>query len=149
MSLGRKHFTLRSAQLPLQITVSLLLCLSPALCQQPAGDGGAPKYDQKTESKAKGVVDEIKTLTLGSRKDFIQLIIKNGDDKFPAYVCPKPFQDEMGITFSKGDEISLTGSKVKQQDSDVYLVRELVRGTDTLVFRDSKGNPVWDWRTGK
>jgi hypothetical protein len=63
--------------------------------------------------------------------------------------CPKPFQEEMGISFSKGDEIAVTGSKVKQDTSDVILARELVKGTDTLMFRDDKGNPVWDSRTGK
>jgi len=147
MSLGRKHAKLR--KLSFEIPAFLFLSLLPAFCQQPGRDGGAPKYDQKTESKAKGVVDEIKTFTLGSRKDFIQLIVKDGDEKFQAYVCPKPFEDEMGISFNKGDEITLTGSKIKQQDVEVVLVRELVKGTDTFVFRDSKGNPVWDWRTGK
>jgi hypothetical protein len=55
----------------------------------------------------------------------------------------------MGISFSKGDEIAVTGSKVKQEASDVILARELVKGADTLLFRDSKGHPVWDSRTGK
>jgi hypothetical protein len=146
MSLSRKHHNLRAILLS---EIVFLFCMPPGFSQHAPVDGGAPKYDQKTESKAKGVVDEIKTLTLGSRKDFIQLIVKNGDEKFQAYVCPKPFEDEMGITFTKGDEISLTGSKVKELDADVILVRELVKGTDTLIFRDAKGNPVWDWRTGK
>jgi hypothetical protein len=43
----------------------------------------------------------------------------------------------------------VTGSKVKQDASDIILVRELIKGTDTLMFRDDKGNPVWDPRTGK
>ena len=55
----------------------------------------------------------------------------------------------MGISFSKGDEIAVTGSKVKQEAGDVILARELVRGTDTLVLRDDKGAPVWNLRTGK
>jgi len=79
----------------------------------------------------------------------VQLVVKSGDEKLPVYVCPKPFQDEMGITFAKGDEIAVTGSKVKQEAVDVILARELVRGSDTLMFRDDKGNAVWDWRTGK
>jgi hypothetical protein len=77
------------------------------------------------------------------------LIIKSGDDRVHIYVCPKPFQEEMGISFSKGDEIAVRGSKVKQETADVILARELVRGSDTLLFRDDKGKPVWDWRTSK
>ena len=132
------------------IPLFLLLCLTLGLSQkaQP-DDGGLPKYDLHTETKTKGVVDEVKLLPLGARKDFTELIIKSGDDKVHIYVCPKPFQEEMGISFSKGDEIAVTGSKVKRETSDVILARELVKGTDTLLFRDDKGKPVWDWRTGK
>ena len=132
------------------ISLFLLLCAIPGLSQKAqTGDRGLPKYDLQTEMKTKGTVDEINVLTWGTRKDFTELIIKSGDDKLHIYVCPKPFQEEMGISFAKGDEIAVTGSKVKQETADVILARELVKGTDTLLFRDGKGNPAWDWRTGK
>ena len=133
-----------------RLPLFLVLCLSPALSQRAQPDDGTlPKYDLHTETKTKGVVDEVKLLPLGTRKDFTELIIKSGDDKVHIYVCPKPFQEEIGISFSKGDEIAVTGSKVKQETLDVILARELVKGTDTLLFREDKGKPVWDWRTGK
>ena len=132
------------------IPLFLLLFVTPGLSQKAQQvDDSLPKYDLHTETKTKGVVYEVNLLPLGSRKDFTELIIKNGDDKVHIYVCPKPFQEEMGISFSKGDEIAVTGSKVKQETSDVILARELVKGTDTPLFRDDKGKPVWDWRTGK
>ena len=116
---------------------------------QTAPSSGAPKYDRQTEMKTKGIVEEINVLTVGSRKDFTELVIKSGDDKLHIYVCPKPFQDEMGINFIKGDELAVTGSKIKQEASEIILAREMVKGTDTLMFRDDKGKPVWDERTGK
>jgi hypothetical protein len=125
-------------------------CMTPGRAQKAQQDGGSiPKYDLHTEMKTKGIVDEVNLLPLGTRKDITELIIKAGDDKVHIYVCPKSFQEEMGISFGKVDEIAVTGSKVKQQAFDVILARELVKGTDTLLFRDDKGNPVWDWRTGK
>ena len=128
----------------------LLLCASLAPGQKTTpSEGGFPKYDLHSEIKTKGVVDEVKLLPWGTRKDITQLILKSGDDKVFVYLCPKPFEEEMGISFSKGDEISVTGSKVKLEGSDVILARELIKGTDTLMFRDLKGAPVWDWRTGK
>ena len=93
-----------------------------------APSGGAPKYDRQTEMKTKGVVEEINVLTVGSRKDFTELVLKSGDDKLHIYVCPKPFQDEMGINFAKGDELAITGSKVKQDASEIILAREMVKG---------------------
>lgn len=138
---------------PLRLSIGILVafsCGSLLMAQKPSQDASIVlKYDLHTETKAKGIVDEIEVLPAGSKKDLRELIIKSGDDKIHIYVCPQPFEQEMGISFNKGDEIAVTGSKIKQENSDVILVRELVKGTDTLVFRDSKGNPVWDARTGK
>ena len=134
----------------LAIPLLLFVSVTPGLSQKaPPGDGSLPKYDLQTETKTNGVIDEVNQLSVQTRKDFTELIIKSGDDKLHIYVCPKPFQDEIGVSFSKGDKVAITGSKVKQEASEVILVREVVKGTDTLVFRDNKGNPVWDWRTGK
>lgn len=129
--------------------VFLLLCATLGISQKARDSSALPKYDAHTEMKTKGVVDEINVLPLGTNKDFIELVIKNGDDKIHIYVCPKTFQDELGISFSKGDAIAVTGSKVKHEAEDVILAKELTRGTDTLVFRDDKGEPVWNSRTGK
>jgi hypothetical protein len=140
----------KAAEVLFHFPLFLLVLVTPGLSHKaPTDDHNLPKYDLHTEMKSKGAVDEVNVLPLGARKDFIELVIKNGDDKLHIYVCPKTFQDEMGISFSKGDEIGITGSKVKQEESDVILAREIVKGTDTLMFRDDKGNPVWDPRTGK
>jgi hypothetical protein len=132
------------------IPLFLLLSVSPGVAQKAKpGDSNLPKYDLQTEMKTKGVVDEINLLPVGTRKDFTELIIKNGEDKIHIYVCPKPFEEEMGISYSKGDQIAVTGSKVKLEEAEIILARQVVKGADTLMFRDDKGNPVWDWRTGK
>jgi hypothetical protein len=124
----------------------MALVISQTLSQS---TGTLPKYDIHSEMKTKGIVDEVDIVPLGSKKDLRELIVKSGEDKIHIYVCPQTFEQEMGISFTKGDEIAVTGSKVKQEETEVILARELVKGTDTLVFRDSKGNPVWDPRTGK
>ena len=133
-----------------RIPLIVLLCVSPGLSQKgPTEETSLPKYDLHTETKIKGVVDEVNLLSVGTRKDFTELVIKNGEDKSHIYLSPKPYEVEMGISFSKGDQIAVTGSKVKQDTADVILAREIVKGTDTLLFRDDQGKPVWDWRTGK
>jgi hypothetical protein len=131
-------------------TLSVIFSLSVGLCQDaPRNNVVPPKYDLQAETKINGIVEEVKLFDLGTRKDFVELIVKSSDGNAVAYVCPKPFEDELGITFSKGDAITLTGAKVKREESDVILTRELVRGQETFMFRDNKGNPVWNWRTGK
>ena len=121
-----------------------LLCTLPLVAQK-AQEPSPLKYDVHTETKMKGTVEEVKLPPKGSKKEVAHLLVKTGTDTVDVYLCPKSFLDDMGVSFSKGDEITLTGSKVKQGEADLILAREVVKGTDTLVLRDKKGNPVWSW----
>lgn len=103
----------------------------------------APKYDAATETKMTGTVEELKLPEKGHEKDIVHLVMKNGDETVDIYLCPKSFMDDMGVTFTKGDEIAFTGSKVKQDGSDMVLARQVSKGQDTLILRDDKGKPVW------
>jgi len=150
LGLQRTILPYKSIKILFRVELSLLLWVMPGLAQKTQPENSSlPKYDLQAEMKTKGVIDEVNLLSVGTRKDFTELIIKNGDDKIHIYVCPKPFEEEMGISFSKGDQIAVTGSKVKHDAADVILARELVKGQDKLLFRDAKGAPVWDARTGK
>ena len=130
--------------------LSLVFCLNIGICQNSSGNNNsAPKYDLKAETKINGAVEETKLFEFATRKDFVELVIKSNEGKVVVYVCPKPFQDELGISFTKGDAITITGAKVKQEESEVILARELVKGQDTILLRDDKGTPIWNLRTGK
>jgi hypothetical protein len=121
-----------------RMLVFFLVVLSSALCCAQAG----PKYDPTTEAKFKGTIEDLKL----PPKGIAHLMIKSGDDTLDIYLCPKSFIDDMGVSFAKGDEVAFTGSKVKDGDAEMILAREVVKGTDTLILRDDKGNPVWNWK---
>ena len=118
------------------------LCVLPLVAQK-TRETNRPRYDLNTETRMKGTVEEVKLPPKGSEKEIAHLLVKSGTDTVDVYLCPKSFLDDMGVSFSKGDEIALTGSRVKQGEADLILAREVVKGTDTLVLRDAKGNPVW------
>ncbi len=120
----------------------VFLCALPLIAQKPR-ETNRPKYDLSTETKMKGTVEEVKLPPTGSAREITYLLVKAGSDVIDVYLCPRSFLDDMGVTFSKGEEIALTGSRVKQGDAELVLGREVVKGTDTLVLRDDKGNPVW------
>jgi hypothetical protein len=107
------------------------------------GSTSPPKYDLHTETKIKGTIDEVKLPPKGSEKEIAHLLVKEGTNSMDVYLCPKSFFDDMGMSFAKGDEITITGSKVKQGETDLILVREIVKGNDTFALRDGKGDPVW------
>ncbi len=120
------------------------LCVAPMTAQKT--ETSPPKYDPHTETKMRGTVDEVKLPPKGSEKEPVYLLVKNGTDTLDVYLCPESFLADMGVSFSKGDAIALTGAKVKQDGADLILAREVVKGNDTLVLRDDKGNPVWNWK---
>ncbi len=129
--------------------IVFLACLSfygATLLAQKSQDTGPPKYNLETETKMNATVEEVKLPPKGSEKEVAHLLVKNGTETVDVYLCPKSFLDDMGVSFSKGDEIALTGSKVKQDGADLILAREVVKGTDTLVLRDDRGRPVWNGR---
>jgi len=124
-----------------------LFCFLPAIAQKAHGnDSNGPEYDLHTETKMKGTVAEVRLMPTGSEKGIAHLMVKIEPDILDVYLCPKTFLEEMGMSFSKGDEVAVKGSKIKQNKEDLFLAREVVKGNDTLVLRDDKGNPVWNWK---
>jgi hypothetical protein len=124
------------------VLVFAVVCALPLVAGNPQ-ETNRPKYDLSTESKMKATVQEVRLPAKGSEKEIAHLLVKVGTDTLDVYLCPKVFLDDMGVTFSQGEEIVLTGSRIKQGETELILAREIMKGTDTLVLRDEKGNPVW------
>ena len=137
---GRSSGSRKISVLPVFLTLLLVASLVAQKTPKPS----PPKYDLQTEVKVKGTIEEVKLPPKGSEKEIVHLLVKNGTESVDVYLCPKSFFDDMGMDFSKGDEITLTGSKVKQGEAEFVLAREVVKGNNTFVLRDAKGAPVWN-----
>ncbi len=70
-------------------------------------------------------------------------MMKSGTDDVHVFLCPKKFLDDMGIVFKADEEIEVTGSKVKQDGTDLTLAREVLKGGETLTLRFKDGKPAW------
>jgi hypothetical protein len=79
------------------VSLSLFTCATTTGTKTRPEGSSLPKYDLHTKTKTKGVNDELNLLSVGTRKDLPELIIKSGD-KVHIYVCPclKPFQVSRG-----------------------------------------------------
>lgn len=102
-----------------------------------------PKYDPATEAQVKGTVQEVKLVPPSGGKALEYLTLKSGADTVEVLLCPKSFYDDMGASFKPGDEVEVTGSKVKEGGADVILAREVARGNDVLTLRFKDGKPAW------
>jgi hypothetical protein len=138
------HFMRQSCRF-LVLAASLICLLSVSLFAQKAPPPPpGPKYDLQTEVKIKGIVVELKAPE--KEKGVLHLVIKNGEETLDVELCPKSYLDEMGTTLTKGDAITLTGSKVKMDETTLILAREVNKGDEMLMLRDGKGVPVWNWK---
>jgi hypothetical protein len=117
--------------------VPVVLFASFALSQ------GLPKYDTATETTLKGSVEQLKLVPPTGGKPVAYLALKSGEGTVQVFLCPKSFLDDMGVSFKAGEEIQLTGSKVKQEGEDLILAREVVKGQDTVTLRFKDGKPAW------
>ncbi len=102
-------------------------------------------YDPSTEAKIKGEIEEVKEFecpvsgTLG-----FHIVLKAPDHTYTVHVAAAKFIKEYEITFAKGDQVVVVGSKVKLADGqEAILAREITRGQSTYAFRDKTGRPLW------
>jgi len=140
------HTTLRSVRQSCRafVMTASLGCILSGISFAQKAPAPAPKYDLQTEAKIKGTVLEIKAPE--KEKDNLHMMLKSGEDTLDVLLCPKSFVTEMGITFAKGDEVVVTGSKVKVDETNLVLAREVAKGDDSLILRDAKGAPAWNWK---
>jgi hypothetical protein len=53
------------------------------------------------------------------------------------------FVTQYELIFQKGDDLEVTGVKVKLDGTDTIFARKIKRGSDEFLFRDSDGRPLW------
>jgi len=107
-----------------------------------------PRYDPATEVSILAIVNEVRDVPRGNPLSGIHLLLKSESQEsqvIDVYLGPSAFIKQFEITFAKGDEVRVTGSKVKTANgTHVILVREVRKDQETLSCRRAKGEPNWE-----
>lgn len=129
---------------------ALLLLAAVAVllvAQRPGGPPakkGQPRYDPATEVTFTGTVDVVdEHAHPGITRMGMHLAVKTAEGVFDVHLGPAAFVKKEGMTFAKGDVITVTGSKVPYDSAEAILAREVKKGEKTLVLRNQKGIPLW------
>jgi hypothetical protein len=124
------------------LAAAALTVAGAVMAQAQPGPGMGRMYDPKTETTIKGSVDEV---TQGTRGMWMgtHLMVKTPEATVEVMLGPKNFLTSKGFSFAKGDEVEITGSKVKTNDKEYVIAREVVKGGKTLTLRDKTGRPEW------
>lgn len=125
--------------------VALALAAVPAGAQRGmGGPRGAPRYDPKTEVTVQGTVEELKEYpSPRGWRTGQHVMLKTDQGAVEVHLGPTDYWKANGFELAKGDSIEVTGSKVKVDDAEVLLAREVKKGEKTVTLRDAKGVPAW------
>ena len=128
------------------VCLAAMFLLAPLVMAQKT-EAEAPKYDVAKEVTIKGAVEEIKEVPNPKGQIGIFLMVKSGGETLEVRLCPNSFLKEFEVVFHKGDQLTITGSKVRVDEKDVILAREIEFGNTRITLRDKEGVPVWTWLT--
>lgn len=102
-----------------------------------------PRYDTSTEVTAKGVVESVDSPTGRMGWNGTHLVVKFDAETLPVHVGPSAYVEQKGFSFVQGDQIEITGSKIKFEGNDVIVAREIRKGDKVLTLRNKQGIPAW------
>ena len=124
--------------------VSVVCLVSSALAQ---GGGRARRfYDPSTETTVKGSVEKVMEVTGRQGWNGTHLTLRADNQTYDVHVGPSDYVSKNGFTFSAGDQIEVTGSKIKVGGTDTMIAREIKRGDKVLTLRNRQGIPMWSGR---
>ncbi len=119
--------------------------LRAAVTEKTTAPVDEPRYDPATEVSILAIVTEVREVPHGNPLSGIHLSVRTESQVFDAHLGPAEFVRQFEITFAKGDEVRVTGSKVKTTNGNrVILVRQVRKDQATLSCRRAKGEPNWE-----
>lgn len=128
------------------LSVLLLTGASVAFGQQGTGQGrqGPRYYNPATETTVKGTIEQVRQVN--GRKGWwtgTHLTLKTAKETLDVHIGPSWFLAEKKFSVAKGEQIEVTGSKIKYQGADAIIAREVKKGKQVLVLRNAQGIPEW------
>lgn len=125
------------------ISFLLVICVGMAAAQSTYPSKGRI-YDPATETTISGKVAEVtQHAGRGHGGTGTHVMLENSAGKVEVHLGPTSYLAAQNASYAKGDEITVTGSKVKLGGSDVIIAREVKRGDQVLTLRDAQGIPKW------
>ena len=123
----------------LAFMASMLVVATPLAVAQ----RGTRNYDPTTETTVKGTVEEVKQVAGQHGWNGTHLMLKTDVGILPVHVGPSAYLAAKNFAIAKGDKLTILGSKVQYQRSDVLVAKRITKGSEVLTLRNSAGFPMW------
>ena len=112
--------------------------------QQGWGSKYTKIYDVNTVETLTGEVTNIVKIYPDQNNSYgIHLILKTSSGDISVHLGPSWYVEEQSVQINTNDNITLTGSKVTYEGSQIIIAKEVSKGDQVLKLRDTNGNPLW------
>jgi TusA-related sulfurtransferase len=127
------------------VVTALVAVVPAAAAQKPETTILVPKYDPAAEATFKGtVIDVVDRQCPMSGGLGSHLMVKLSDGGIiEVHLATTKFVKSFDLVFSKGDKVEIVGTKVQFEGKETIFAREVTRASETFMFRDKSGRPVW------
>jgi DNA/RNA endonuclease YhcR with UshA esterase domain len=128
-----------------RLSISIMITAIGAIAYAQGRSGG--NYNSATETTVTGTVESVKNLpSPGRGGGGLHLMLAVPTGPIEVHVGPASFVSSKNVTFTKGDALTVVGSKVTIDSQEVVIAREIKKGDQVLTLRDAKGFPLWSGR---
>ena len=104
----------------------------------------APAYDSSDEVSVQGIVQDVQQFYCPiSGEQGTHLIVKTENGTVQVHVAPTRFLRSNNLSFSRGDELQVVGSRIMYQGHEAMIARSTTRKGQTVAFRKPNGRPLW------
>lgn len=127
------------------VTFVLLMPVMPQLLGQATSDTTkrSPMYDTATETTVNGTVEAVNVITGRRGWGGTHLQLTTGDGMLDVHVGPAWYLTKQGFAIAKGDQLTVTGSKIQYNNADALLARTIKKGDSEITLRNAQGIPAW------
>lgn len=108
-------------------------------------------FDVNTVETIDGVVKDIiyKSSERNPEMTGVHLEVLTGDEEIPVHLGPAWYISQQQHTFTKGDSVTVTGSRITFNDAPAMIAARVQKNDMILKLRDENGMPNWrGWRRG-
>ena len=109
----------------------------------PADGQGGRYYDPTTEVTLTGTVDEVLMQAGRGGATGLHLLVTDESETYDVHVGPTFYLFPEGLEVEKGDQVTVTGSRIDMNGAPALIVKEISRGDFAITLRDDIGLPVW------
>jgi DNA/RNA endonuclease YhcR with UshA esterase domain len=128
------------------LVAMMIALIAPAITHAEADGGkkaGKARYDPAKVVTVKGTVLGEQKVDNGKGAKAVRLVLKVGDDQVSVHLGPDSWVDKQALKFTRGDEVTVKGSKFTYENKYGLIAQVITRGDASMVLRDGSGKPAW------